>query len=323
MADSYTPNLNLVKPEIGGDPDTWGQLLNSNADKIDANAGQTMLKSGGTFTGPVTIAQTTAQPLAVTATTQYSGIVIGGTGNGTAYNPRIQVNADPNVKDIGFVNGANTAYTMRISDTGVVTIPTGPLNIGSAVFQNDGNLSGPLWGGALNNWLSANKVQKTGDVMSGRLTLSKAGWQADFCLQNQRAGVGASSVYLRARDNGGLEVINSTYNAVPWQVTDDGQTYQYNNVNAGSAQLQTNGNVVGPGMPYGDLFTALNNKASAGAQCVYASGQIEWDYVGSVNSNIHGQIDMGSPWVSNGLRVNASTSSITAIWQRSIWLRNQ
>ncbi|MFP3747495.1 hypothetical protein SB816_31015, partial [Achromobacter sp. SIMBA_011] len=94
------------------------------------------------------------------------------------YNPRIQTNADPNVKDIGFVNGANTAYTMRISDTGVVTIPTGPLNIGSAVFQNDGNLSGPLWGGALNNWLSANKVQKTGDIMSGRLTLSKAGWQA-------------------------------------------------------------------------------------------------------------------------------------------------
>ncbi|MFP3577824.1 hypothetical protein, partial [Brevibacillus sp. SIMBA_040] len=86
------------------------------------------------------------------------------------------------------------------------------------------------------------------------------GWQADFGLQNQRAGVGASSVYLRARDNGGLEVINSAYNAVPWQVTDDGQTYQYNNVNAGSAQLQTNGNVVGPGMPYGDLFTALNNK---------------------------------------------------------------
>lgn len=322
MADSYTPNLNLVKPEIGGDQDSWGQLLNSNADKIDANAGQTMLKSGGTFTGPVTINGAFQQGLAVTSTAQYSGIVIGGTGNGTAYNPRIQTNADPNVKDIGFVNGANTAYTMRISDTGVVTIPTGPLQIGSAVFQSDGNLSGSLWGGALNNWLTANKVSKNGDWMSDRLTFSRQGWQADIALHNWRSGQDSWS-YWRARDGGGMEFINSAYNAVPWNVTNDGTTYQSNTLNVGGARLQTDGNVIGPSMPYGDLFNALNNKATIGAQCPYASGQIEWDYVGSVNSNIHGQIDMGSPWVANGMRVNASTSAITAIWQRSTWLRNQ
>ena len=36
MADSVTPGFNLVKPEVGGSDDTWGQKINDNMDKIDA-----------------------------------------------------------------------------------------------------------------------------------------------------------------------------------------------------------------------------------------------------------------------------------------------
>lgn len=36
MADEMTPRLNLVKPEVGGSADTWGDKWNENADKIDA-----------------------------------------------------------------------------------------------------------------------------------------------------------------------------------------------------------------------------------------------------------------------------------------------
>lgn len=36
MADEITPRLNLVKPEVGGSADTWGDKWNENADKIDA-----------------------------------------------------------------------------------------------------------------------------------------------------------------------------------------------------------------------------------------------------------------------------------------------
>ncbi|WP_176307822.1 hypothetical protein [Burkholderia ambifaria] len=321
MADSYTPNLNLVKPEVGGDPDTWGTLLNSNMDKIDANAALNMPKSGGTFTGPVTISGSSQGPFTISSTGQYCGIVISGTGNGTQYSPRIQTNADPNVKSIGVVNGANTTYNLIVYDDGRVTIPNNNLTVGSTVYQNDGNLSGPVWGGPLSTWLANNKVQKTGDTISGRINFAKQGWQADFQMQNLN-GTGNANVYLRARQGGGLEIINSAYNAVPWQSDDGGQTWQSGNLNVGGAVVGTNGDLF---MPIRGqwLSDALNSKAGAGNQCVYASGQIEWDYVGSVNSNIHGQIDMGSPWVSNGLRVNASTSSITAIWQRSIWLRNQ
>lgn len=33
-----TPTLGLTKPNVGGDADAWGQMINDNFDKIDANA---------------------------------------------------------------------------------------------------------------------------------------------------------------------------------------------------------------------------------------------------------------------------------------------
>lgn len=35
MADSLTPHYNLLKPEISGSANTWGNKLNENADAID------------------------------------------------------------------------------------------------------------------------------------------------------------------------------------------------------------------------------------------------------------------------------------------------
>ncbi|HDR8989930.1 TPA: hypothetical protein QDA93_002541 [Burkholderia vietnamiensis] len=159
----------------------------------------------------------------------------------------------------------------------------------------------------------------------------------------KRAGDGAG-MFVRGwhnQDTAGIQFINNAYNAIVGSVDDVGNASLNGSVSVGGNLVFRNkGQINGDGNVFmawrgrwlsddmGKLDDAWNkandaqvNRADRGAQC-HQVDRIEWDYVGSVNSAIHSVVDVGDPWVVTGLRVNASTSGITAIWQRTSWLRN-
>lgn len=264
--------------------------------------------SGGTMTGNLTVPS-----LSVTSTTPYAGIVLSASG----YAPRIQTASGSSMT--GFVNGANTAYNLQVLDGGDV-IARGAVISGnnSAKLNTNGDIfsNGGAWNGWLSTWLANNKLSKSGDTMTGRFYLVGSNWQADMQLTNNRSGVGPSNVFLRARDNGGLDIINSAYNGVPWQCSDAGEVWQNNALHVGGVTFQTDGNVVGGNMPLGNLFAAINAKANVGSQCYHAADGNEF---GSINIGYAANTtDAGSPWVLSGMR-SQNGSNVTYL--RAAWLR--
>lgn len=51
MADQLTPVLGLIKPNVGGDTDQWGEMLNTNSDTIDAAMGAVETELAGLTNG--------------------------------------------------------------------------------------------------------------------------------------------------------------------------------------------------------------------------------------------------------------------------------
>jgi hypothetical protein len=105
MANAYTTNLNLTKPEVGGDNNSWGSHINSDLDTLDGifksdgtgtsvglnvGSGKTLAVGGtlnvsGAATLPTLTNQTLASPtLSGTVTLPGSGNSIDSSGNITA-----------------------------------------------------------------------------------------------------------------------------------------------------------------------------------------------------------------------------------------------
>ncbi|MBY4768502.1 phage tail protein [Burkholderia ambifaria] len=235
--------------------------------------------------------------------------------NSNGYTPRVQVQASTATWMV--TNGANTAANLSVTNGGTV-IARGELKAGGGTSQlaPDGNLNGSLWGGWLSNFLPNNYVNRAGSTMWGRMSFTRDGWQADIGLRNNRPGFD-SWTYLRARDNGGVEVINSAYNSVTWGVDDWGTMYM-----RGQQILNTDGNLFcsyrGAWMNtiLDDLYNRDNSKANAGARVQWDSGVNNFGTIDRLNGALP------APWVVCGLS-GPGNGTANAIVVYGVVLRNQ
>lgn len=130
MADSFTPNLNLTKPEVTASNNTWGTKVNDDLTALDA-----IFKDDGTGTS-VGMKVGSGKTLAVAGTLNVTGTVSGGivttlTGTQTLTNKTIN-GSDNTITNVSLTTGVTGTLPVANGGTGLTTTPTnGKLLIGN------------------------------------------------------------------------------------------------------------------------------------------------------------------------------------------------
>lgn len=224
MATTYTPNYNLAQPEVGGEIDTWGGLLNTDLLTIDTTmkaisdvANGALPKAGGTMTGDLLLSKTgaTTRIELLNSAAGQDHFVLSRVGG----NLRWAANFGDNSAESGSNAGSNFVIS-RYSDAGALL--SNPLAINRATgLTTVGNGLAVLSGAAITGASSVvGAFSVTGLVTAaanggGQLRLEDSSGSGHYLRLGTGLGTAGDGIGWIMPDTGTLRVVNpSGQNAI-------------------------------------------------------------------------------------------------------------